>query len=49
MTTDPHISGYCSPWCSPKSHATCQERIEKGWAAMFCHCPKGHTNDGKDK
>ena len=40
----PHISGWCSPWCSPKSHATCQERIEKGQNPNGCDCPKHPAN-----
>ena len=35
------LSGWCSPFCTPRSHATCQERIEKG-LLDYCECPVGH-------
>jgi hypothetical protein len=34
-------SGWCSPDCSPRSHATCQERLDRGLLDR-CDCP-GHT------
>lgn len=34
----PHLSGWCSPDCSSRSHATCQERLDKGWLKV-CECP----------
>lgn len=26
--TRPRLSGWCSPYCTPRSHGTCQERID---------------------
>lgn len=42
MTTKTHLSGWCSPWCSPRSHATCQERLERRDFER-CDCIKGHA------
>ena len=39
--TKPHLSGWCSPCCSPKAHATCQDRLNKGQLDV-CECPD-HT------
>jgi hypothetical protein len=36
-----HLSGWCSPDCTPRSHATCQERIDAG-LLDGCDCPD-HT------
>ena len=37
-------SGWCSPYCTPRSHATCQARLDKGQLDA-CDCPK-HAKDG---
>ena len=39
------LSGWCSPDCSPRSHATCQERLERGLLDE-CGCKRngGHDN-----
>lgn len=39
-TTAP--SGWCSPCCSPRAHAICQDRVNRGLLACTCpnHLPK---------
>lgn len=43
------LSGWCSPTCSPRSHATCQERLDKGLLTR-CDCayhtPPTQPEDG---
>lgn len=36
------LSGWCSPNCTPRSHATCQERGNRGQLVKPCECPVGH-------
>jgi hypothetical protein len=36
----PRLSGWCSPCCSPRAHATCQDRLDRQLLTR-CECP-GH-------
>lgn len=44
------LSGWCSPTCGPRAHATCQRRLEAGLLDRY-GCPRhgGHASREADE